>query len=374
MKTKLLLLTLILSLTLGGCASENKIENKPAEQSFNTMEGVGMATFAGGCFWCIEAALQETPGVIKAISGYAGGTEEEATYKKVYTGETGHKEAVQIQYDPSDVDYRTLVETFFQQIDPNDDGGQFSDRGNQYRTAIFYHDEEQKEIATELIQELEDSQKFDQPIVTEILPYTTFFPAEEYHQDFYKKSSDYYEEYKEGSGRAGFISENWAKELGLENSRENEVECESYKCFQKPSEEKLREKLTSLQYEVTQEDGTEAPYDNEYWENKEEGIYVDVVSGEPLFSSLDKYDSETGWPSFTKPIAEDLVTLHSDAELGYERIEARSKIADSHLGHVFDDGPVEKGGKRWCINSAALKFIPKEELTGEYEAFQELFI
>lgn len=332
-----------------------------------------LATFAGGCFWCMEPAFEVLDGVSEVISGYAGGTEEEATYKQVSTGKTGHREAVQVHYNPAVVSYEMLLESYFHQIDPTDDGGQFSDRGPQYTTAIYYHNDYQKALAEKMIRDLEKGKKFDQPIVTLIKPYTTFFHAEDYHQDFYKKSAEYYERYKKGSGRQDFIDENWSKKEALKYSRESEASCDSYQCFTKPSAETLKKKLTALQYKVTQQNGTEQAFRNEYWNNEAEGIYVDIISGEPLFSSRDKYDSQTGWPSFTKPISMDLVKTNIDYELGYPRTEVRSKIADSHLGHVFDDGPKDKGGKRWCINSAALKFIPKEELFGDYLIFQDLF-
>ena len=363
-----------LTLLLPGCAAQKDTSKRDETEIESISENEkGIATFAGGCFWCIEATFDETEGIKEAISGYTGGTEAEATYKQVSTGKTGHQEVVQISYDPEKIDYKKLMEIFLQQIDPTDEGGQFSDRGFQYTTAIYYHDVTQKKLAEEALKELEEMEKFDKPIITPILPYSTFFPAEEYHQDFYKKSEDHYKKYKDASGRSDFISENWAKELALEFTRENEKECTSYKCFQKPSAENLKELLTPLAYEVTQENGTEQAFENEYWANKKEGIYVDIVSGEPLFSSKDKFDSDTGWPSFTQTISEDFVTLHADYDLGYERTEARSKIADSHLGHVFDDGPKGTGGKRWCINSASLKFIPKEKLTGEYAEFLESF-
>lgn len=332
-----------------------------------------LATFAGGCFWCMEPAFEELDGVNEVISGYAGGTEEEATYKQVSTGKTGHREAVQVHYNPKIMTYEMLLETYFHQIDPTDERGQFTDRGPQYTTAIYYHDDYQKALAEKAIKDLEDSDQFDKPIVVHIEPYTTFFPAEDYHQDFYKKSSEHYERYKKGSGRQDFISENWAKEEALKYSRENEASCDSYLCFTKPSDDILKKKLTPLQYKVTQQNGTEPAFDNKYWDSEEEGIYVDIVSGEPLFSSTDKYDSKTGWPSFIKPISMNVVKTKIDYELDYPRTEVRSKIADSHLGHVFNDGPKDKGGKRWCMNSAALKFIPKEKLTGEYAEFQSLF-
>lgn len=308
------------------------------------------ATFAGGCFWCMVSPFDELPGIEKVVSGYTGGHKENPTYEEVCSDTTGHYEAVQITFDPNIFPYEKLVNLFWQQIDPTDDGGQFFDRGSSYRTAIFYHNEKQKEIALKSKQQLEQSGRFQKPIVTEILPASTFYEAEDYHQYFYKKNPFRYETYRKGSGRDEFIKKHWYH-------------------FDKT---KLKEKLTPMQYEVTQNNGTEPPFQNEYFDHDEEGIYVDIVSGEPLFSSLDKYDAGCGWPSFTKPLHESLITEHLDTSYGMRRIEVRSKYADSHLGHVFEDGPVDRGGLRYCINSAALRFIPKEDL--EKEGYGEYLV
>jgi peptide methionine sulfoxide reductase msrA/msrB len=310
-----------------------------------------LATFAGGCFWCMVQPFDELPGIIEVVSGYTGGHKENPTYEEVCSNTTGHYEAVQITYDPNVFPYTKLLELFWQQIDPTDAHGQFGDRGESYKTAIFYHTEEQKRLAEESKQALENSKKFSKPIVTEINEASVFYPAEEYHQGYYKKNSFHYNMYKEGSGRAGFIRENWKKHHA-ENIKN----------------------LTPIQHHVTQENGTESPFQNEFWDNKEEGIYVDIVSGKPLFSSLDKFDSGCGWPSFTKPIKHQEVLEKLDTSHGMRRIEVRSSSADSHLGHVFDDGPRDKGGLRYCINSAALKFIPTEKLNEEgYGEYLRLF-
>ncbi|MBM7552540.1 peptide-methionine (R)-S-oxide reductase MsrB [Thalassobacillus pellis] len=311
------------------------------------------ATFAGGCFWCMVEPFDELPGIEAIFSGYTGGDLENPTYEDIFTKDTGHVEAVEITYNPSVFPYKRLVEIFWQQIDPTDAGGQFNDRGEHYTTAIFYHDEEQKMTAEKSKHELELSGKFKKPIVTKILPAKPFYPAEEKHQDYYKKQSFHYKLYKKGSGRADFIKENW----GI-----------------KKNKEKLRETLTDMQYKVTQENGTEPPFRNDFHDHEEEGIYVDIVSGEPLFSSKDKYDAGCGWPSFTRPIEKQQIAENTDTSHGMIRTEVRSKQADSHLGHVFEDGPEDKGGIRYCINSAALKFIPKEELDKEgYEDYKYLF-
>jgi len=311
-----------------------------------------LATFAGGCFWCMVKPFDEQPGIVSVISGYTGGHVENPTYEQVCSGTTGHVEAVQITFDPNVFPYERLLDLFWRQIDPTDPGGQFGDRGESYQTAIFYHNEEQKRLAEKSKQELAASGRFNQPIVTPILPAAPFYPAEEYHQHYYKKQPLRYKAYFTGSGRERFIREAW-------KDREKDAE--------------LRKRLTPLQYEVTQNSATEPPFRNEYWDHKEEGIYVDIVSGEPLFSSLDKFDAHCGWPSFTKPLKEDQVTEHIDLTHNMVRTEVRSKEADSHLGHVFEDGP-EPTGLRYCINSAALRFIPKDRLEAEgYGEYLRLF-
>jgi peptide methionine sulfoxide reductase msrA/msrB len=312
-----------------------------------------LATFAGGCFWCLVEPFDTRPGIENVVSGYTGGHKVNPTYQEVCSDTTGHVEAVQITFDPNIFPYEELVSIYWTLIDPTDSGGQFNDRGESYKTAIFYHNEKQKEIAEQSRKLLEVSGKFSEPIVTEILPASTFYPAEEHHQNYYLKNPLHYKMYKKGSGRQGFIEKNWGSNKDLTQ---------------------LKEILSPIQYHVTQENGTEPPFRNEYWDHEEEGIYVDVVTGEPLFSSTDKYDAGCGWPSFTKPIVDKQVHENLDTSHGMRRIEVRSSYGDSHLGHVFEDGPMDKGGLRYCINSAAMRFIPKDELEKHgYERFKYLF-
>ncbi len=343
------MLSLILGLLFacGNATVENQEAASDSEKVANYPGTTELATFAGGCFWCVEAPFEGIDGVISVVSGYAGGKEKNPTYSEVSAGKTSHKESIQITFDPEIISYAELVDIFWQTYDPTDEGGSFYDRGTQYESAIFYHDNLQKRVAEDSKKLLDKSGRFENPVVTPIVKYTNFYEAEDYHQDYYKKNPTEYYAYRTGSGRDAFIKKHWS-ELSEEK-------------YQPKSKEELKATLTDLQYQVTMEDETEFAFQNDYNSNKEEGIYVCIVSGAPLFSSKDKYESGSGWPSFTKPIDARVIDKPVDETMGMTRVEVRSKLGKSHLGHVFYDGP-EPTSLRYCMNSAAMKFIPKSEM------------
>ena len=302
-----------------------------------------LATFAGGCFWCMVKPFDEYKGVESVISGYSGGYVENPTYEQVCTDLTGHIEAIQITFDDEIISYKELLDIYWSVIDPTQRGGQFADLGHHYKTVIFYHDESQRKEAEKSKEELENSKLYDEPIVTEIRKAEEFYPAEDYHQHYYKKNPEHYNRYFEGSGRAKHIRKMWAKK-----------------------------NLTPLQYEVTQHSATERPFENEYYNHFEEGIYVDIISGEPLFTSKEKFESGCGWPSFAKPIGKGILDFEADYSHNMERIEVKGRKSKAHMGHVFDDGPKEMGGLRFCINSASLRFVPKDKMIEEgYEEYMK---
>lgn len=322
---------------------------------------------AGGCFWCVEADLEKTDGVIDVVSGYAGGDTENPTYGNYGAG--GHREVVEVTYDPSVISFEDILIKTMKTTDPTDDDGTFGDRGDKYSAAFYYETDEQKRIINDLITEVNQFGPYDAPLAIDVEPRAPFWKAEERHQDYYQGvfTKRKYEYYRDASGRDDFIERHWGERTGTELPWRETVDTSDkqtymWSNYEKPSEDELKSRMDPVAFQVTQKDGTEragtSPLDKEW----DDGIYIDVLSGEPLFSSRDKFDSGTGWPSFTKPITPNAVTEHTDRSFFVTRTEVRSAVADNHLGHVFTDGPKDSTGLRYCMNGVALQFIPKEQM------------
>lgn len=313
--------------------------------------------YAGGCFWGVQEYFSRIPGVYEVTSGYANGKTENPTYKEVVNENTGHAETIHLRYDPSVISLKTLTRQFFKIINPVSVDRQGNDMGHQYRSGVYYKDKGDIPVLQEIFDEIQ--KEYTTPIVAELKPLESYYLAEEYHQDYLKKNPCGY----------CHISFETLNEVVTE-TEEATVNPMNYK---KPSADRIKKMLTPKQFDITQKAGTEIAFTGEYWETKDLGIYVDIVTGEPLFTSTDKYDSGCGWPSFTKPLESEVVTEESDTSHGMVRTEIRSRVGDSHLGHLFTDGPKDKGGLRYCINSASLKFIPVEQMDetgyGEYKQY-----
>lgn len=351
-------------------------------------EMIKTAMFANGCFWCVEHDLEKLEGIVSVVSGYASGSTIAPTYDNYAQG--GHREVVEVTYDASVITYANLVEHIIKHGNPTDGDGSFYDRGEQYSPAIYWSSEMQKEQAEEIFKKVDASGVFDKPLAIDLLPSTKFYPAEDYHQDYSKENPLKYGYYRKASGRTAYIENVWGEDLNnFEFSEEPESAMDdtcdnqdadtvytpqSFENFVRPSDAELKAQLSDTAYKVMRKDGTEKAGSSPLDKNYEAGIYVDAISGEPLFSSKDKYDSGTGWPSFVKPITDEAVTLHEDNTFWSTRIEVRSRYADSHLGHVFDDGPADRGGMRYCMNGVALRFVPKAEMEAQGYSYWLQFV
>ena len=358
MKKSIMILLVFSLLFASGCSPAGENSSKKNKTDIEKMdfseEPENVIYLAGGCFWGIEKLMQSIPGVTDTESGYANGTgSSDARYDIVTKGRTGFRETVRVEYDPKKVSLDALLLAYFYVIDPTVSDQQGNDKGTQYQTGIYYTNDKAKETV-ERIAAVEKGR--NDVFAVEIKPLINYYPAEEYHQDYLEKNPNGYchiphEEIKLFS------------RLTIDPGD-----------YTKPAAESIREKLTDEQYRVTQENNTEKPFRNKFWDQFEKGIYVDIVTGEPLFSSSDKFESGCGWPAFSKPIEAPAVVEKEDRSFGMRRTEVRSRTGDSHLGHVFTNDPESPNGVRYCINSAALRFIPYAKMKDEgYGYLLDLF-